>query len=110
LCYQDWACCLDKGDNGGDFGFTTQRGVWGGVFCRYDMSPGCHCWTQFTAPTPAAGIGTDVQQYVGYCWIRCGCWTAPYGHGGQGGMSSYCGRCCGQGGTGGSGLVKITYW
>jgi hypothetical protein len=24
-------------------------------------------------------------------------------------MSTYCGRCCGQGGTGGGGLVKITY-
>ena len=42
-------------------------------------------------------------------WMRCGCWTVPYGHGGQGANSNYCGRCCGQGGQGGSGLVKITY-
>jgi hypothetical protein len=24
-------------------------------------------------------------------------------------MTTYCGGCCGQGGTGGPGLVKITY-
>jgi hypothetical protein len=24
-------------------------------------------------------------------------------------MASYCGRCCGQGGTGGPGVVKLTF-
>jgi hypothetical protein len=24
-------------------------------------------------------------------------------------MTTYCGSCCGQGGTGGSGVVKVTY-
>jgi hypothetical protein len=24
-------------------------------------------------------------------------------------MTTYCGRCCGQGGQGGSGMVRITY-
>jgi hypothetical protein len=24
-------------------------------------------------------------------------------------MNTYCGRCCGQGGTGGGGLVRLTY-
>ena len=44
-----------------------------------------------------------------FCWIRCGCWTVPYGHGGQGALTDQCGRCCGQSGMGGPGLVKITY-
>ena len=45
------------------------------------------------------------------CSIRCGCWTVPYGHGGQNAMTTCCGSgVCGQGGTGGGGLVKITYF
>jgi hypothetical protein len=24
-------------------------------------------------------------------------------------MNTYCGRCCGQGGTGGGGLIRVTY-
>jgi hypothetical protein len=50
------------------------------------------------------------MQVNNFCWMRCGCWTVPYGHGGQNGMTNYCGSsCCGQGGTGGPGLVKITF-
>jgi hypothetical protein len=33
----------------------------------------------------------------------------PYTGGGQSAMNTFCGRCCGQGGTGGAGLVRITY-
>ena len=61
-------------------------------------------------PLSAPLIGTQVTQSIRECWIRCGCWIVPYGHGGQNAMSTYCGRCCGQGGTGGGGLVKITYF
>jgi hypothetical protein len=50
-----------------------------------------------------------VFQQNNFCWMRCGCWTVPYGHGAQNAMTNYCDRCCGQGGTGGPGLVKITY-
>ena len=50
-----------------------------------------------------------VEQLMEQCWSRCGCWTAPYATGGQGAMTTYCGRCCGQGGQGGSGVVRITY-
>jgi len=64
-----------------------------------------------TTPTSAPLIGTDVHQSLRECWVRCGCWIVPYGHGGQGAMTTYCGSsCCGQGGTGGGGLVKITYF
>jgi hypothetical protein len=42
--------------------------------------------------------------------MRCGCWSVPYGAGGQSAMTNYCGSsCCGQGGTGGSGVVKVTF-
>ena len=46
------------------------------------------------------------------CSTGCCCaWTVPYGHGGQGGITTYCGNGhCGQGATGGGGLVKITYF
>jgi hypothetical protein len=48
---------------------------------------------------------------IGYCAVRCGCWIAPYGHGGQSAMNTYCAQgTCGQGGTGGPGLVKITFF
>ena len=43
--------------------------------------------------------------------MRCGCHNVPYGSGGQGGMTTYCGSgCCGRGTTGGSGVVKITFF
>ena len=59
----------------------------------------------------AVGLNTgSPEQNSNYCWIRCGCWIAPYGQGGQSATSNYCGRCCGQGGTGGPGLVKLTFY
>ena len=79
-------------------GYSTNRG-W------------CHCYVQMTNPTAAPFIGTTVIQSIRECWIRCGCWIVPYGNGGQNAMTTYCGSsCCGQGGTGGGGLVKITYF
>ena len=61
----------------------------------------CHCFYNNDAmPTGAPFIGTlGVSYGVRRCWIRCGCWTVPYGHGGQGAITSYCGSGhCGQGG------------
>jgi hypothetical protein len=104
-CHSDWECCLQPGNNGGDFGMGNHRGAWGGsVFC--------HCnyhWTCTTnAPFLAGGSGST--SFLINCWVRCGCWHVPYGTGGQGGMTTYCGSGnCGQGGQGGGGLVKITY-
>ena len=70
----------------------------------------CHCHCMGSTPTPAPFIGTQVQQQIHECWMRCACWTVPYAHGGQGAMTTYCGsNCCGQGGTGGSGMVKISF-
>ena len=103
-CFSYWPCCLAPGNNGGEFGMGPHRGhYWNprGVFC--------HCHGRYTIPTAAPFIGTNVMQANNFCWIRCGCWRVPYGHGGQNGMTNYCERCCGQGGTGGPGLVKITY-
>ena len=102
-CFAYNAFCRAPGDNDGDFYQSTMVPGWS------TASAYCHCHVQETFPGSAAIIGTTVSQSIRECWIRCGCWTVPYGHGGQGAMTTYCGRCCGQGGTGGSGLVKITY-
>jgi hypothetical protein len=103
-CYSDWNYCISPTQNGGDFNVEPMRPAWSGanVFC--------HCHNQEAIPGTAPFIGTTVYQQLRECWMRCGCWTVPYGHGGMGAMTTYCGSsCCGQGGTGGSGLVKITY-
>ena len=103
-------CCRGPGDNGGQFGFTSMGAHWSNQ--RHDTYRGwCHCYPQGTHPQSAPLIGTTVGYSIRECWIRCGCWDVPYGHGGQGAMTTYCGSGhCGQGGTGGGGLVKITYF
>jgi len=102
-CFSEYSCCLGPGANGGDFGMGNHPGTFFGFASQ------CHCHCFGAQPTAAPFIGTNVTQHIHECWIRCGCWTVPYGHGGQGAMTTYCGGCCGQGGTGGPGLVKITY-
>lgn len=102
-CFSYWTCCLGPTSNGADFGMGNHYGSWSGPF-------NCHCHHHYTEPTAAPFLGGEVGQGINVCWIRCGCWNVPYGHGGQGAMSSYCGSsCCGQGGTGGGGVVKVTY-
>ena len=96
---------MQPGAHGGEFGMGNH----GGNSYRPDGF-NCHCFYNEGLPTGAPFIGTlGVSYGQRQCWMRCGCWTVPYGHGGQGANSNYCGRCCGQGGQGGSGLVKITY-
>ena len=105
LCSSYNAFTRAPGDNCGDFYIVPLAPGWSGA------STYCHCHNQTVFPGGAPIIGTNVQQGLRQCWVRCGCWSAPYGHGGQGAMTSFCGSsCCGQGGTGGSGLVKITYF
>jgi hypothetical protein len=104
-CYSFWDCCIAPTDNNGDFGMGNHIGHWGGsIFCHCNYK-----WTCTTnAPFLAGGSGTS--QAANLCWMRCGCWRVPYGTGGQGAVTTYCGTsCCGQGGTGGAGVVKITY-
>ena len=108
-CNATWHCCVGPTSNGGQFGMGNLRDSWtnGG----YSTNRGwCHCYVQMTNPTAAPFIGTEVIQSLRECWVRCGCWIVPYGNGGQNAMTTYCERCCGQGGTGGGGLVKITYF
>ena len=102
-CYGTKAFCNNAGDTGGDFYQTPMTTGWS------TANAFCHCHNQEEYPGSAVGIDTTVVSQLRECWMRCGCWTVPYGNGGQGAMSTYCGsNCCGQGGTGGSGLVKIT--
>jgi hypothetical protein len=105
-CYStNGRCCMSPGAMGGDFGMGNHQSI-------YWRPKGwaCHCHGKYSIPSAAPFIGTNVMQVNNFCWMRCGCWTVPYGHGGQNGMTNYCGSsCCGQGGTGGPGLVKITF-
>lgn len=105
MCYADNPYCRGPTDNNGDFNLAPMRPGWSGA------SNFCHCHNQEEQPGSAPLIGTTVNGQLRECWMRCGCWTVPYGHGGQGAMTTYCGSgCCGQGGTGGSGLARITYF
>lgn len=109
-CFSTPSQSVSPGEYGGEFAEFNHRGSWGGAIYQY---PGgtCHCWKQLTYSSGAAMLDIGrIDQFSMVCWIRCGCWCVPYGAGGQGAHSSYCGRCCGQGGTGGSGVVKITYF
>ena len=105
-CFSDnGACCACPGSWGGDFAMGNHQSVYWKPKGFY-----CHCHGKYSIPSSAPFIGTNVMQVNNFCWMRCGCWTVPYGHGGQNAMTNYCGSsCCGQGGTGGPGLVKITY-
>ena len=100
------ACCACPGSWGGDFAMGNHQSIYWkpkGFFC--------HCHGSYSIPSSAPFIGTNVMQAANFCWVRCGCWTVPYGHGGQNAMTLYCGSsCCGQGGTGGPGLVKVTFF
>ena len=105
LCFSCFSCCRAPGDNGGDFGMGNHGGTFDGTIC-------CHCnyirTCTTSAPFLAGGSGSTSSMVN--CWMRCGCWHVPYGTGGQGATTTYCGSsCCGQGGQGGGGLVKIVY-
>ena len=105
-CHSTWGrCCVSPTAHGSDFTMGNHRGAF------FIHMTHCH-WQCFGAsPTSAPFIGTSINQNIHECWMRCGCWTSPYGHGGQGAMTTYCGGsgCCGRGSTGGPGLVKVSY-
>jgi len=108
-CHSVNECCIGPGSNGGDWHQMTHTPTWASAEFVYDRGF-CHCYNRGGYSSGAALIGTVAQTSIRECWIKCGCWSVPYGNGGQNAMSTYCGRCCGQGGTGGGGLVKITYF
>jgi hypothetical protein len=103
--YSCYPCCLAPTDNGGDFGMGNHSGAWNGNWL-------CHCFHKQYCSTGAPFLsgGGNVHGHLYGCWIRCGCWTVPYATGGTSAMTARCGSgCCGQGGTGGSGVVKVTF-
>jgi hypothetical protein len=105
-CNSEFSCCLGPTDNGGDFGMGNHRGAF-----RQNGMAICWCWCLAAESTGAPFLGSDVRYQVSCCWMRCGCWTVPYGAGGQGAIHVLCGTsCCGQGGMGGPGLVKVTFY
>lgn len=103
-CFSEWGRgCVGPGSWNGDFTMGNHAGApHGNEFC--------HCLDNMFCTTGAPFLsGGGSHGFLEECWIRCGCWTVQYGSGGQSAMTTYCGSCCGQGGTGGSGVVKITY-
>ena len=104
-CFSDAGrCCMAPGAWGGDFGMGNHRGAYTGAW-------NCHCYRHIFCASGAPFLGgANVTGELTECWIRCGCWNVPYGSGGQNAMTTYCGGACGQGGTGGPGVVKITYF
>ncbi len=109
-CNSEWGRCC-----------TSPSGShWGGEFSMgnhengFSMSYNCHCYrhTECSTGAPFLTGGNFVTNELTECWMRCGCHNVPYGSGGQGAMTTYCGggNCCGRGTTGGSGVVKITYF
>jgi len=103
-CFGVTQYCRAPGNNNGEMAIDNQAPGWS------TASGYCHCHPQEIHQGVAPIIGTMQSQGLRECWIKCGCWSVPYGSGGQNGMNTYCGSsCCGQGGTGGGGLVRITY-
>ena len=103
-CTSTYACCVSPGAWGGDFAMSPHQSNWSGHW-------NCHCTgaVAHTCQSGAPFMGVGSEQYLDQCWIRCGCWSVPYASGGMGAMTTYCGRCCGQGGTGGGGVVRLTF-
>ena len=117
-CYSDMPYCTSSYCNcggtcagNGDFKTWTHGGSFHGQSSFMYPGYACHCWKSNNHSTGGARLTSGMyEQNANYCWIRCGCWIAPIATGGQSAVSNYCGRCCGQGGTGGPGLVKVTYY
>ena len=98
-------CCVSPGTWGGDFAMAPHQDGFSG---HWD----CHCGPSVTTECTSGApfLTSSTENTAVHCWQRCGCWTAPYATGGKGGQTQYCGSsCCGQGGQGGSGMVRITY-
>ena len=112
-CFSYMDSCRAPGDNNGEFATYTMMPNWAAAGGYQYPGDACHCWKRNTwsngAPFLDAGRN---DQFLNECWIRCGCFGAtPYAMGGQNGQTTYCGSGhCGQGGTGGSGVVKLTYF
>lgn len=103
-CFYTNVYCRAPGNNNGEMAIVGVNPGWS------TASGYCHCHVQEIHQGMAPLIGGTSTQGIRECWIRCGNFSVPYGTGGQSAMNTYCGNgCCGQGGTGGGGLVRITY-
>ena len=102
-CYSEFPCCVAPGVWGGDFAMGNHAGAFHGNWL-------CHChFVGYCATGAPFMSGQGVGGCTGLCWINCGGASVPYANGGQSATTTYCGACCGQGGTGGSGVIKITF-
>lgn len=68
---------------------------------------GCMGNTTFTGSAPFVGL--QYQSSISEYWCNCGCFINWPSGGGISGISNYWGTCTAYGGTGGSGIVKVTF-
>ena len=59
-CHSAWDCCLQAGNNGGDFGYMNHSGAFGAVEWWFAVGF-CHCHHQQTRATSAPLIGCAVH-------------------------------------------------
>ena len=114
-CFSVMPYCIRPGcvgtSSSGDWAEYTHSGNFQGQSGYMYPGSACHCWKHNGHSSGAPNLSENYyEQNSNYCWIRCGCWIVDYGAGGQSATSNYCGRCCGQGGTGGGGVVKVTFF
>lgn len=103
-CFGTMQYCRAPGNNNGEMAIDLPQPGWS------TASGYCHCHPQEMRQGAAPVVGTWSFQGLRQCWMKCGCWAVPYTGGGQSAQNTFCGSsCCGQGGTGGPGLVRITY-
>jgi hypothetical protein len=109
-CFSEFSCCIPQVALGGDFGMENHHGGFNGNYL-------CHCYPMAMCGTSAPFLaGPGPGGCISFCWCRSGecnsgpVFLSPFGAGGMSGMSTYCGTACSMtGGTGGSGVVKLTY-
>jgi len=91
--------------------FGADWGAMGGT----GWKPGhgnCHCRRNMSVSGAGALMGMQYKNQGSDAWCICGCYASYPVGGGVSGISPFCGsahKCCANGGSGGSGIVKITF-
>lgn len=103
-CFSCWDCCVAPGTWNGDFTMGNHPGAFQGNWL-------CHChFVGYCATGAPFMSGQGVGGCLALCWVNCGCSSVPFANGGQSATTTWCNTDFpGLGGTGGSGVIKVTY-
>ena len=97
-------CCVSPGTWGGDFAMAPHQNGWSGHWnchCGGAVTNTMYIWCSILNIKVLKLIITMLDALRLLDCSICNWW--------KGAMTSYCGRCCGQGGYLSSGVVRITY-